>query len=75
MYGICAPKSCRHARGGKAIADFNPCEIASHLPDNDVAMINGKKWPLRITARHQDEKNFYKEGFIYFLVDMPPFTA
>ena len=34
------------ARGGKAIADFNPWEIAGHLPNNDVAMINGEKMAL-----------------------------
>ena len=41
-----APETCICARGGKAIADFNPCEIAGHLPDNDVAMINGEKMAL-----------------------------
>ena len=34
------------ARGGKAIADFNPGEIVGHLPNNDVAMINGEKMAL-----------------------------
>ena len=43
---ILDPKTCNYGRGGKAIADFNPCEIAGHLPDNDVAMINGEKIAL-----------------------------
>ena len=75
MSGFWAPETCISARGGKAIADFNPCDIAGLLPDNDVAMITGEKWPLWITARHPDEKNFYKESFIYFLVDIPLFPA
>lgn len=57
------------------IADFNPCEIAGHLPDKDVAMINGEKIALMDHARHSDEKNFHKESFVYFLVDTPLFPA
>ena len=75
MSGFRAPETRVSARGGKAITDFNPCGIAGHLPDNDVAMINGEKMALRITARYPDEKNFHKESFIYFLVDTPLFPA
>jgi len=46
MSGFCASETRMPATGVKAIADFNPCGIAGHLPDNDVAMINGEKMAL-----------------------------
>jgi len=46
MAGIYPPETCTPARGGKAIVDFNPSEIAGHLPDNDLFMIRGKKMAL-----------------------------
>ena len=67
MSGFYAPETCISARGGKAIADFNPCGIASHLTDNDVEMINGEKMALRITAHYPDEKiSIGKASYIFW---------